>query len=62
MELSQLEFFVSVVEERGFSRAGERVFRTLWRADHLGPEELVSFLSELQGSRSRAPKAPRRRR
>jgi DNA-binding transcriptional LysR family regulator len=28
MELSQLEFFVSVVEERGFSKAAERVFRT----------------------------------
>jgi DNA-binding transcriptional LysR family regulator len=28
MELSQLEFFVTVVEERGFSKAAERVFRT----------------------------------
>ncbi|HYW72321.1 MAG TPA: LysR family transcriptional regulator [Pyrinomonadaceae bacterium] len=28
MELSQLEFFISVVEERGFSKAAERVFRT----------------------------------
>lgn len=28
MEISQLEFFVSVVEERGFSKAAERVFRT----------------------------------
>jgi len=46
----------------GYDAAGERVFRTLWRADHLGPEELVSFLHELQGSRSRAMKAPPRRR
>lgn len=28
MDISQLEFFVTVVEERGFSRAAERVFRT----------------------------------
>jgi len=28
MELSQLEFFVTVVHERGFSKAAERVFRT----------------------------------
>ena len=28
MEISQLEFFVTVVEERGFSKAAERVFRT----------------------------------
>ena len=28
MELSQLEFFVTVVEERAFSKAAERVFRT----------------------------------
>lgn len=28
MEISQLEFFVSVVEEGGFSKAAERVFRT----------------------------------
>jgi DNA-binding transcriptional LysR family regulator len=28
MELSQLEFFVTVVEEGGFSKAAERVFRT----------------------------------
>src|SRR5215471_717482 len=28
MELSQLEFFVTVVEEGGFSKAAERVYRT----------------------------------
>lgn len=28
MEFSQLEFFVTVVEERSFSRAAERVYRT----------------------------------
>src|SRR5262245_54657162 len=28
MELSQIEFFVTVVEEGGFSKAAERVFRT----------------------------------
>src|SRR5262245_53081096 len=28
MELSQLEFLVTVVEEGGFSKAAERVFRT----------------------------------
>jgi len=46
----------------GYAASGERVFRTLWLADHLGPEELVSFLGELQGSRPRASRAPRRRR
>ena len=38
---------------------GERVFRALWRADHLGPMELRSYWEELQGS---TPRALRRRR
>ncbi len=28
MEITQLEFFLKVVEEGGFSKAAERVFRT----------------------------------
>src|SRR5918997_2575604 len=28
MEITQLEFFVSVIEEGGFSKAAERVYRT----------------------------------
>jgi hypothetical protein len=38
---------------------GERVFRALWRADHLGPTELRSYWEELQGP---GPRVPRRRR
>ena len=41
---------------------GERVFRALWRADHLGPRELRAFLDELQGSGPRAAGTRRRRR
>jgi hypothetical protein len=33
-----------------YERKGERIFRALWRADHLGPRELRAFLDELQGS------------
>jgi hypothetical protein len=44
----------------GYARRGERVFRALWRADHLGPRELRAFLDELQGSGA-APKRRRRR-
>jgi hypothetical protein len=32
-----------------YSERGERVFRALWRADHLGPRELVAYLGELRG-------------
>jgi len=46
----------------GYLSVGERVFRALWRADHLRPQELVSFLDELRGPRIRATKVPRRRR
>jgi hypothetical protein len=46
----------------GYAAVGERVFRALWRADHLGPQELVSFLDELRGPRLHATKMPRRRR
>jgi len=42
-----------------YQTMGERVFRALWRADHLGPMELRSYWEELQGS---APRASRRRR
>ena len=28
MEITQLEFFLKVIEERSFSKAAERVFRT----------------------------------
>ena len=55
MELSQLEFFVSVVEERGFSKAAERVFRTqpaISIAIRRLEEEIGTPLFE------RSPKAP----
>lgn len=44
-----------------YAKQGERVFRALWRSDHLGPQELVAYLEELQGPAARA-KALRRRR
>ncbi len=46
----------------GYAGKGERVFRALWRADHLGPRELRAFLDELQGSGARAAGTRRRRR
>jgi len=45
-----------------YAAVGERVFRALWRADHLGPRELRASLDELQGIGSRIPSAGRRRR
>lgn len=33
----------------GFGGRGERVFRALWRADHLEPGELRAYLGELKG-------------
>ena len=42
-----------------YADRGERVFRALWRADHLGPRELVAFLDEL---RDPAPRGRRARR
>jgi hypothetical protein len=41
---------------------GERVFRALWRADHLGPRELRAYLEELKEPRGTAPARSRRRR
>ncbi len=46
----------------GYAAIGERVFRALWRSDHLGPRELRSYLDELKGSGSREAARPRRRR
>ena len=45
-----------------YSAVGERVFRALWRADHLGPRELRAYLEELKGPRGDAPARSRRRR
>jgi len=44
-----------------YSSMGERVFRALWRADHLGPTELRSYWKELQGSGARPPRRRRRK-
>jgi len=49
----------TLVKAPAFSSMGERVFRALWRADHLGPTELRSYWEEIQGS---GPHPPRRRR
>lgn len=40
----------------GFESRGERIFRALWAADHLGPNELTACLEELRqvGRRGRA--------
>ena len=43
----------------GYASRGERIFRALWRADHLKPQELQSYLRELLGS---GPGSSRRRR
>jgi hypothetical protein len=41
-----------------YALVGERVFRALWRADHLGPRELKAFLEELKGPRrGRGPRS-----
>lgn len=45
-----------------YGSVGERVFRALWRADHLGPRELQAYLDELHGPISRATPSGRRRR
>jgi hypothetical protein len=45
-----------------YAAVGERVFRALWRADHLGPRELRAYLEELKGPRGDAPARSRRRR
>ncbi|HEU5310466.1 MAG TPA: hypothetical protein VFV24_03335 [Candidatus Eisenbacteria bacterium] len=36
-----------------YGAVGERIFRALWRADHLGPRELRAYLNELQGPSTR---------
>ena len=41
----------------GYAARGERIFRALWRADHLKPQELQSYLRELLGP---GPGSPRR--
>jgi len=33
----------------GYAKRGERIFRSLWIADHLGPAELRAYLDELRG-------------
>jgi len=45
-----------------YTAVGERVFRALWRADHLGPRELRAYLEELKGPRGDATARSRRRR
>ena len=45
-----------------YGAVGERVFRALWRADHLGPRELRAYLEELKGPHGVAPARGRRRR
>jgi len=45
-----------------YAAVGEKVFRALWRADHLGPRELRAYLEELKGPRGDAPARSRRRR
>lgn len=45
-----------------YAAVGEKVFRALWRADHLGPRELRAYLEELKGPRSDATGRSRRRR
>jgi len=44
-----------------YAHQGERVFRALWRSDHLGPQELVAYLEELQGPAARTEARRRRR-
>ena len=46
----------------GYVAMGQRVFRALWRADHLGPKELRSFLADLKGTTPRRPRVLRRSR
>lgn len=44
----------------GYAGKGERVFRALWRADHLGPKELRAYLDELQDIRTARTRRRRR--
>jgi hypothetical protein len=50
----------------GYAAGGERIFRALWTADHLGPAELRAYLDELhrreRGGRGTAAAARRARR
>jgi hypothetical protein len=48
-------------ELRGFAGRGERVFRALWTADHLGPRELTACLEELKRSAGEARRRARGR-
>lgn len=42
----------------GYPGMGHRVFLALWRADHLGPKELRSFLADLKGQASHGSRRP----
>jgi hypothetical protein len=45
----------------GYAARGDRIFRALWAADHLGPRELTACLAELVGGGTqRARKRPAR--
>lgn len=45
----------------GYAARGERIFRAVWAADHLGPRELTACLAELmrEGTQGRAARSPR---
>ena len=45
-----------------FAQAGDRVFKTLWAADHLGPDELRAYLTEVTGPARNCPLRGRRTR
>jgi hypothetical protein len=45
-----------------FARRGERIFKALWTADHLGPKELRAFLAEIQSPSETGGRAKRRTR
>jgi hypothetical protein len=45
-----------------FARRGERIFKALWTADHLGPKELRAFLAEIQSPPQTGGRAKRRAR
>jgi hypothetical protein len=42
-----------------FARRGERIFKALWTADHLGPKELRAFLAEIQSPSEAGGRAKR---
>lgn len=48
-------------EAPGYPTRGERIFRVLWRADHLRPQELQSYLRELLGEGGTKPRRRGRR-